>query len=335
MRRPLFILLAALALVAPGLLEAQSIVGTVRDQATGNPVEAAQVFVEGLELGALTQSNGNYTILNVPTGTHTLTVQSLGYRTESVEVTVAAGEAVVHNFFVSQQALQLDEVVVTGTASASRVREIGNSVAVLDAAVAEVQPISNVSDLLRGRLAGVVVQQGSGDAGTASTIKIRGSSTMRLVNDGPLVYIDGVRVSNRMQSGQRDVSRIDDLDPTMIESMEVIKGPAAATLYGTEAANGVINITHEARSVWAKPSGISPCGKARSGSGIRPAVRRRTTRGGPERRDQGVQRLPGSSRRARRHAPYRPRPVLCAGRLGWNGSVPVLRVRFRFVVTRA
>jgi outer membrane receptor for ferrienterochelin and colicin len=79
----------------------------------------------------------------------------------------------------------------------------------------------------------VVVQQGSGDAGTASTIKIRGSSTMRLVNDGPLVYIDGVRVSNIMESGSRDVSRIDDLDPAMIESMEVIKGPAAATLYGT------------------------------------------------------------------------------------------------------
>ena len=65
---------------------------------------------------------------------------------------------------------------------------------------------------------------------------------MRLVNDGPLIYIDGVRVNNRMESGTSDVSRIDDLDPAMIESLEVIKGPAAATLYGTEAANGVIQI---------------------------------------------------------------------------------------------
>ncbi|MBT8485309.1 MAG: SusC/RagA family TonB-linked outer membrane protein [Phycisphaerae bacterium] len=227
---------------ATSLAEAQTVTGVVRDQTTGNPIEAAQVFLEDLGIGGLTQANGQYLLLNVPTGTHTLTVQSLGYRSESVEVTVAAGQTVTRNIFVSQQALQLDEVVVTGTASASRVREIGNSVAVLDADVAEVQPINNVSDLLRGRLAGVVVQQGSGDVGTASTIKIRGSSTMRLVNDGPLVYIDGVRVSNRMESGSRDVSRIDDLDPTMIESMEVIKGPAAATLYGTEAANGVINI---------------------------------------------------------------------------------------------
>jgi TonB-linked SusC/RagA family outer membrane protein len=197
----------------------------------------------GTSLGVLTQANGEFLLLNVPVGTHTLTVQTLGYRAESVEVTVGAGETVVQDIYLSAGALELDEIVVTGTAAASRVREIGNSVAVLDAAIAEVQPIVNVSDLLRGRMAGVVVQQGSGDVGTASTIKIRGSSTMRLVNDGPLLYIDGVRVSNRMESGSRDVSRIDDIDPAMIESMEVIKGPAAATLYGTEAANGVINIT--------------------------------------------------------------------------------------------
>jgi len=241
--RSLSSFVVTLLMVLPGPLVAQgTIAGSVRDQATGNPVESAQVFLEGLELGALTRADGGYILLNVPAGTHTLTVQSLGYRTESVPVTVGGGQSVVQNLFLSQQALQLDELVVTGTASASRVREIGNSVAVLDAQVAELQPITNVSDLLRGRVAGVVVQQGSGDAGTASTIKIRGSSTMRLVNDGPLIYIDGVRVNNSMESGTRDVSRIDDLDPAMIESMEVIKGPAAATLYGTEAANGVINI---------------------------------------------------------------------------------------------
>lgn len=242
MRRNTLFALIALAVASPTLLAAQTVTGTVRDQATGNPVNAAQVFIEGLDIGSLSQADGQYLIINVPAGTHTLTVQSIGYRSESVEVTVTEDASTVQNFFLASQALQLDELVVTGTAAASRVREIGNSVAVLDASVAEVQPLQNVSDLLRGRLAGVVIQQGSGDAGGASTIKIRGSSTMREVNDGPLVYIDGVRVSNRMESGSRDVSRIDDLDPAMIESIEVIKGPAAATLYGTEAANGVINI---------------------------------------------------------------------------------------------
>lgn len=242
MKRVSMFALVVLILGGPGLLEAQVITGAVREQTSGNPISNVQVSLVGTNLGALTQANGEFLILNVPVGTHTLSVQALGYRTETVVVTVGAGESVVQNVFMSSQALQLDEIVVTGTASGSRVREIGNSVAVLDARIAEVQPIVNVSDLLRGRIAGVVIQQGAGDVGTASTIKIRGSSTMRLVNDGPLIYIDGIRVSNRMESGSRDVSRIDDIDPAMIESIEVIKGPAAATLYGTEAANGVINI---------------------------------------------------------------------------------------------
>ncbi|MBO76773.1 MAG: hypothetical protein CME17_05005, partial [Gemmatimonadetes bacterium] len=235
--------LVVLLLASPLQVDAQQITGTVRDQASGSAVANAQVFIEALDIGVLTQSSGQYLLLGVPVGTHTVTVTSLGYRTTTGTVSVSEGGTGVLDFTISAEALQLDEILVTGTATGSRAREIGNAVGRLDASVAEVQPIINMSDLLRGRMPGVVIQQGSGDVGTASTIKIRGSSTMRLVNDGPLVYIDGVRASNRMESGGRDVSRIDDLDPAMIESLEVIKGPAAATLYGTEAANGVINIT--------------------------------------------------------------------------------------------
>ena len=235
--------LVVLLLASPLQVDAQQITGTVRDQASGSAVANAQVFIEALNIGVLTQASGQYLLLGVPAGTHTVSVTSLGYRTATGTVSVAEGGTGVLDFTISAEALQLDEILVTGTATGSRAREIGNAVGRLDASVAEVQPITNLSDLLRGRMPGVVIQQGAGDVGTASTIKIRGSSTMRLVNDGPLVYIDGVRASNRMESGGRDVSRIDDLDPAMIESLEVIKGPAAATLYGTEAANGVINIT--------------------------------------------------------------------------------------------
>src|SRR6056297_2659956 len=183
---------------APGMLAAQTITGSVRDQATGQPLGSAQVYLAEAGIGALTQSNGSYLLLNVPPGTHTITVQQLGYAVATREVTVQAGQTAQEDFLLSREALQLDALVVTGTAAGSRVREIGNAVTQLDASVAEVQPIQNVSDLLRGRVAGVVVHQGNGGAGTASAIKIRGSSTMRLVNDGPLLYIDGVRVNNRM-----------------------------------------------------------------------------------------------------------------------------------------
>jgi TonB-dependent SusC/RagA subfamily outer membrane receptor len=216
--------------------------GVVRNQENGEPLAAAQVFIAELDQGVLTQSSGQYSMTNVPAGTHAVSVTLIGYRTATSSVTVASGATVVQDFFLQTEALALDEIVVTGTAGGSRIREVGNAVARLDASVASTQPIENVSDLLRGRVAGISIQQGSGGVGTASTIKIRGSSTMRLVNDGPLVYIDGVRVSNEMTSGPSDVSRIDDLDPASIESIEVIKGPAAATLYGTEAANGIIQI---------------------------------------------------------------------------------------------
>jgi TonB-linked SusC/RagA family outer membrane protein len=222
--------------------QATAITGIVRDQATGSPISAVQVFISGLDLGVLSQSDGRYLIQNVPQGTHSVTAERIGYRTVVHEVTIAGAQTVVQDFVLSTQALQLDEIVVTGTVTGARVREIGNAVGQIDARIADTEPIANVSDLLRGRVAGVTIQQGSGAAGSASAIKIRGSSTMRLVNDGPLIYIDGVRVSNVMQSGPTDVSRIDDLDPAMIQSVEIIKGPAAATLYGTEAANGVIQI---------------------------------------------------------------------------------------------
>ena len=225
------------------------ITGVVREQATGDPLSAAQVFIADLDIGVLSQADGRYLIQGVPAGTHSVRVERIGFRAEVREVTVSSGETVVQDFILSSQALQLDEVVVTGTATGARVREIGNAVGQIDASVAETQPITNVSDLLRGRVAGVAIQQGTGAAGSASTIKIRGSSTMRLVNDGPLIYIDGVRVSNEVESGSSDVSRLDDLDPANIESVEVIKGPAAATLYGTEAANGVIQIITKSGAV--------------------------------------------------------------------------------------
>jgi TonB-linked SusC/RagA family outer membrane protein len=234
--------LTIMCLVSTPLLEAQTISGSVRDQATGAPLEAVQVFIAGANVGGLSQASGQYLLLNVPVGTHTVTAQLIGYREVSVVVTVAAGQTVVQNLVMSAQALQLDEIVVTGTGTGARLREIGNSVTILDASIAEVRPLQTVTDLLRGRVAGVMIQQGGGMPGAASALKIRGSSTMREVAQTPLIYIDGVRVNNRFENGTRDVNRMDDLDPAMIESIEVIKGPAAATLYGTEAANGVIQI---------------------------------------------------------------------------------------------
>jgi len=160
---------------------------------------------------------------------------------QNVEVAVGTMDIRVQ---LDQFIVQLDAMVVTGTAGDTRKRVLGNAVSQIDVSAAEAAPVQSFSELLNGRSTGVVVQKGSGIAGGSSEIRIRGRSSLRDVSDAPLLYIDGIRVNNRL-TGSGSVpatSRLDDIDPASIQSIEVIKGPAAATLYGTEASNGVIQI---------------------------------------------------------------------------------------------
>ncbi|MGH7575423.1 MAG: TonB-dependent receptor domain-containing protein, partial [Longimicrobiales bacterium] len=148
---------------------------------------------------------------------------------------------------LSETAIELDEVVVTGTAGAVERRSIGNAVSTIDAAAElELSGAPDVGTLINGRAAGVVITPGTGRIGSGPSINIRGRSTLSL-NDQPLIYVDGVRVNNDIGTGPSIqgggiVSRLNDFAPEDIESVEIIKGPAAATLYGTEASNGVIQI---------------------------------------------------------------------------------------------
>ena len=105
---------AALLLAAPSL-GAQQVTGRVLSQ-TGEPLAAVQVFIAGSGIGALTQQNGRYLLLNVPAGTHTLSAQRIGFQGVTAEITVVAGETLVQDFTLSEEALGLDEIIVTGTA---------------------------------------------------------------------------------------------------------------------------------------------------------------------------------------------------------------------------
>jgi len=231
------------------VLDAQqggSISGQTRSAETGRPLAAVQVALPDLNLGSLSQGNGRYLIQNVPAGTHSVTVTRIGSRSVTVQVVVGAGQVVALNFDLETEALALDEIIVTGTAGGTQRRAIGNVVGQVDAAsLAEIAPISEVRDLIGTRVPGVAIMGGSGAVGSGSTIRIRGASSLSLANN-PIVYVDGVRIESGIRpdggfsSGAG--SRLDDFSPEDIESIEIIKGPAAATLYGTEAANGVIQI---------------------------------------------------------------------------------------------
>jgi TonB-linked SusC/RagA family outer membrane protein len=237
------------AVMQPRTIAAQAtgtIIGTVVDAATGQAVSGAQIFVRGTQRGTVTDVRGAFAIPNVTPGQVTVRFESIGFRATDQTVTVVAGQTVTSNFSVQASALSLDEIVVTGTAGQTTRRAIGNSVAMVKAAaITEVAPISNAQQILQGRTAGVTVLSTSGNVGGASRIRVRGSSTLSTGND-PVVYVDGVRFfsGNYAPNGNAadGVSLLEAINPNDIESIEIIKGPAAATLYGADAATGVIQI---------------------------------------------------------------------------------------------
>ena len=241
--------LIALALAtAPALAQTGSVTGTVRD-ASGQPLAGAQVSVDGTTIGGLSSDAGRYLLNNVPEGDHDVTVVLLGYATMTQSVTVQAGEAAVRDFVLQLTALSMDEIVVTATGEQRR-REIGNAVAKIETSMlTEVAPVTSFQELLQGRASGVSVIPSDGTVGTGARIRIRGISSATLSPD-PLVYVDGIRVNSGSPSlggdqyiGGGEPSFFNDLNPEEIESIEIVKGPSAATLYGTQAANGVIWIT--------------------------------------------------------------------------------------------
>jgi TonB-dependent SusC/RagA subfamily outer membrane receptor len=233
--------------------------GRVLEAGTQRPVADAQVQVVGTQVGAITNSAGEFT-LRVPAGTRTLRVRRIGFGVATQAVTVAEGGEARADFTLSAAASQLDQVVVTGTGAATTRRTLGNAVTTIDAAqLTQENSISNVSEILQSKTPGVTILPGSGTPGAAGEVRIRGNNS--LSGSRPVIFIDGIRMSNEglgnfnptgsgtggvAAAGQAQASQItsglDFINPEDIESIEVIKGPAAATLYGADASAGVIQI---------------------------------------------------------------------------------------------
>jgi TonB-dependent SusC/RagA subfamily outer membrane receptor len=196
--------------------------------------------------GTLSDADGAFRITGLSGDSVTLNVRLIGYSPVTQTVRVGATDIV---FALADRPVELDQVVVTGTAGGQQARTLGNSVARVKASeVVASAAIPSVEGLINGRAPGVVVTPGTGQIGSGANIRVRGMTTFSLTSD-PLIYVDGVRVNNETGSGMNVqafgsgiVSRLNDFDPANIESIEILKGPAAATLYGTEAARGVINI---------------------------------------------------------------------------------------------
>ncbi len=239
---------------APHSLAAAARAGEVRGRivtaGTGAGIANAQVQLGAR--GAQTNDAGVFSFANVVAGTYTLQVRMIGFERYSKSVTVVDGPSIDLTIELKHQPLSLDQIVVTGTAGAARRREIGNAISQIDVSALPEVPAS-VDNLLQGKATGLTVTGNSGGVGGGASIRLRGNVSATQSNQ-PLLYVDGVRVKsdgfpkNSFPTGYQGnsdntvYSPLNDIDPADIERIEVIKGPAATTLYGTEAASGVIQI---------------------------------------------------------------------------------------------
>lgn len=212
--------------------------------ASGAPIPGAQIAAG--TTGTSTDVSGRFRIGGLSGDSVTLVVRRIGYAPVTRRVAVGNMNVRVE---MNERALELNSVVVTGTPGATSKRELGVSVAQVPAAeIVRTQPVQNTQGLINGRAPGVAVINNSGVVGSGATIRIRGGSSLSLSNE-PLIYVDGVRVDNSQGTGPTNqsfgastTSRWNDFNPDDIQSIEIVRGPSATALYGTDAINGVIQI---------------------------------------------------------------------------------------------
>ena len=241
MKQRLTMFMISLFLFAGSALAQTKVSGTVLSQEDGQPIIGAAVKVDGTSTGMLTDVNGRFS-LTLPEGKNTITVSYLGY--ESKTVTAKNGMRV----FLKSDATALDEVVVTAMGISRQQKTLGYSAQTLDDDALTVGKLTDVTGAMAGKVAGLQVNSTSGDPGAASSVIIRGISSIN-GNNQPLYIVDGVPLqeTKRQAMGHtRAFGGLSSINPNDIETMTVLKGAAATAIYGSRAANGVIVITTKA-----------------------------------------------------------------------------------------
>ena len=224
-----------------------SIKGKVIDSKNNEELIGANVFISDVALGASTNLYGDYRVDNIPVGNYTLTVSYVGYKETKREITIESNKTLTLNIDMQPTALMLSELIVTGQGSAIERKKLTANVESIKSEDIKYVPIESVDQLLQGRVPGLNSFNSSGMPGTSGRISTRGVKST-VTSTTPVIYVDGVRVDNndafrlRLDTGGAESSALSDLVVGEIDRVEVIKGGAASTLYGSEASNGVIQI---------------------------------------------------------------------------------------------
>lgn len=239
MEKRFMMLIASMLIVISMTAQISQVSGIVVAEEDGEPVVGASILVEGTTLGTISDIEGKFSLSNLPKSAKTLVISYIGMRTQKVGVKAKL------RIELKSDTEQLDEVLVVAYGTTKRSAFTG-SVAVLDQEKINT-PSASVDKSLAGQLAGVQVVSSGGQPGSSTSFRIRGSGSLNASNE-PLIVVDGVATSNMEYSKIADENYsssniLASLNSSDIESVTVLKDAAAAALYGSRAANGVVLIT--------------------------------------------------------------------------------------------
>jgi len=265
-RSSVFSLLLLALFSASAFAQTRRVSGRVTVEGSGEPLVAASVNVVGTALGTYTDDQGRFS-LNIPEGSATIRVRRIGYAQKTIAVPAGTTDL---NVSLARDVLQLETQVVTGTATTVSSANAANAVTVVSSERLNRVPAQTIDYALQGKVPGALISQNSGAPGGGTQIQLRGVSTL---NAGyqPLYVIDGVIVDNSSisnglnvisqsargnfaSSQDQTVNRASDINPNDIESVQILKGPSASSIYGSRGTNGVIIITTKQGVAGGKPT---------------------------------------------------------------------------------
>jgi TonB-linked SusC/RagA family outer membrane protein len=246
LRFVLALLVTCLITINTAPLSAQEAVlrGTVTDSATGGAVAGATVSVVGTDRRAETNADGQYRLADLSPGLLGVRVQMIGYAPIERQVEVGEGETTA-DFVLTPGVAQLEEVVSVGYGTQLR-GELSTAVSSVDAKDLTLQPVASVDAALQGKAPGVTVVQNAGNPGNAVSLRVRGTASIS-ANSDPLYVVDGIPMIagdiSQLGMGGQGIAAINGLSPEDVQTVDVLKDAAAASIYGSRGSNGVVMIT--------------------------------------------------------------------------------------------